>query len=184
MELLYDRLPQTVGSVLSLNALREDLEVSFDAVRRWVGIFDALYATFRVPPYGPPKIKAVKKEQKLYFWDFARVEQESARFENLVMFHLLRLCHWLEDIHGERAELRYLRDVHGREVDAVILRERKPWLAVEVKLDPGPLDPSLRYMLERAPVAHAFQVSLRGTKDVLLPKVGRTPVRMLPAARF
>jgi uncharacterized protein len=184
VELLYDRLPETVGSVLSLNALREDLEVSFDAVRRWVGIFDALYATFRVPPYGPPRIKAVKKEQKLYFWDYARVESESARFENLVLLHLLRLCHWIEDIHGERAELRYLRDVHGREVDAIILRGRKPWLAVEVKLEPGPIDPSLRYVLERATFTHAFQVSLRGSKDVRVPPVGRTPIRLLPAARF
>lgn len=184
VELLWDRLPATVGSVLSLNALREDLEVSFDAVRRWVGIFDGLYATFRVPPFGPPKIKAVKKEQKLYFWDFGRVEQESARFENLVSFHLLRLCHWIEDVHGERAELRYGRDVHGREVDAVVLRDRKPWLAVEVKLDDGPLDPSLRYLLERSAIAHAFQVSLRGTKDVRLPDIGRSQVRLIPAARF
>jgi uncharacterized protein len=184
VELLYDRLPEVVGSVLSLNALREDLEVSFEAVRRWVGIFDALYATFRVAPYGPPKIKAVKKEQKLYFWDFGRVTSESARFENLVLFHLLRYCHWLEDVHGERAELRYLRDVNGREVDAIVMRERKPWLAVEVKLDDAPLDRSLRYMLERAPIAHAFQVSLRGQRDVSVPNVGRATVRLLPAVRF
>ena len=184
VELLYDRLPDAVGSVLSLNALREDLEVSFDSVRRWVGIFDALYATFRVAPFGPPRIKAVKKEQKLYFWDFARVTQQSARFENLVLLHLLRLCHWLEDIHGERAELRYLRDVNGREVDAIVLRGRKPWFAVEVKLDDAPLDPSLRYMLERVPIAHAFQVSLRGKKDVRLPDIRHTSVRLLPAARF
>ena len=149
-----------------------------------MGIFDALYATFRVPPYGPPKIKAVKKEQKGYFWDFGRVEKESAKFENLVLSHLLRLCHFLEDVHGERAELRYVRDVTGREVDAVVLRGRKPWLAVEVKLDDGPLDPSLRYVLERSPIQHAFQVSLRGTKDVRLPDIAGSTVRILPAARF
>jgi uncharacterized protein len=86
-------LPALVGSVLSLNALREDLEVAFDTVKSWLTILERLYASFRVPPLGVPRIKAVKKEQKLYLWDWARVEDEAARFENLAPSHLLRLVH-------------------------------------------------------------------------------------------
>lgn len=184
VELLFDRLPETVGSVLSINSLREDLEVAFDTVKSWLSVLERLYAIFRVAPFGAPRIKAVKKEQKLYFWDWARVAGEPARFENLVMLHLLRLVHWLEDVHGERAELRYFRDVVGHEVDAVVLRRGKPWIAVEAKLEDRPLDGGLRYLLERTPIPFAFQVSMKGTADKRLPDINGSRVRLLPAARF
>ncbi|MBI4602640.1 MAG: ATP-binding protein [Planctomycetes bacterium] len=184
VELLYDRLPATVGSVLSINSLREDLEVAFETVRSWIRIFDRIYATFRVAPHGAPRIKAVKKEQKLYLWDWPRVESPGPRFENLIAFHLLRLVHWMEDVEGVKAELRYFRDTLGREVDFIVLRAGKPWMAVEAKLDDRPLDPSLRYLLERVKVPYAFQVSLQGEKDWRHQDVNGARVRLLPAARF
>jgi predicted AAA+ superfamily ATPase len=184
VELLFDRLPATVGSVLSINALREDLEVAFETARSWLAVLERLYGVYRVPPFGAPRIKAVKKEQKLYFWDWGRVESDGARFENLVLSHLLRLVHQLEDEAGERAELRYFRDAVGHEVDAIVLRRGKPWLAVEAKLDDRPLDPNLRYLLERVSIPFAFQVSLRGRTDTRLPDVGGARIRLLPAARF
>jgi hypothetical protein len=101
-----------------------------------------------------------------------------------VAVHLLRLAHWLEDVHGQKAELRYLRDVVGHEVDFVVLRAGKPWLAVEVKTSDGPFDPGLRYFLERTAVPFAFQVALTGSLDRRLPNVGATAVRQLPLAAF
>ena len=184
LELLFERLPATVGSVLSINSLREDLEVAFETVRSWLSVFERLYAAFRVPPFGAPRIKAVRKEQKLYLWDWTRVEAEPARFENLLLSHLLRLTHFLEDNTGEKVELRYFRDVVGHEVDAVVLRRGKPWFAVEAKLDDRPLDGGLRYLLERVRIPYAFQVSLRGRTDSRVPDVGGSVVRMVPAARF
>jgi predicted AAA+ superfamily ATPase len=76
MELLFDQLPNTVGSVLSINSLREDLEVSFNTTKKWIEIFEKLYGIFRVYPFGPSKIKAVKKEAKLYFWDWSQVPKD------------------------------------------------------------------------------------------------------------
>jgi uncharacterized protein len=184
IEMLLDRLPAVVGSVLSINALREDLEVAFGTASKWLSALERLYAVFRVPPFGAPRLKAVKKEQKLYFWDWARVPEPGPRFENLVLLHLLRLAHWLEDVHGEKAELRYFRSPVGHEVDAVMIRRGKPWLAVEVKLDDRPLDGGLRYLLERVHVPWAFQVSLRGTTDRRVPGVGKGMVRIVPATRF
>jgi predicted AAA+ superfamily ATPase len=184
LELLYERLPATVGSVLSVNALREDLEVAFGTARSWLGIFERLMALFRLPPFGAPRVKAVKKEQKLYLFDWPRVEGEAQRFENLVVFHLLRLVHYLQDVHGERAELRYFRDPVGHEVDAVVLRGGKPWLAVEMKLDDRPLDRGLRYLLERVRFRRAFQVSLHGTLDTRHGDIGGARIRLLPAKRF
>ena len=135
-------------------------------------------------PFGPPRIRAVKKSQKLYFWDWSRVADPGPRFENVIMFHLLRLVHYLRDILGERAELRFFRDRTGHEVDAVVLRQGKPWMAVEAKLEERPLDRGLRYLLERVSIPWAFQVSLGGDRDRRIPSVGQSDVRQVSAARF
>jgi uncharacterized protein len=184
LELLYDRLPATVGSTLSINSLREDLEVAHVTLAKWILILEKVYAVFRISPYGPAKIKAVKKEPKLFFWDWARVSEEGNRFENLVAVHLLRLVHWLEDTEGKHAELRYFRTVNGAEVDFVLLLEGKPWVAVEVKLDDRPLDSNLKYFLERVKVPYAFQISLSGKKDFSLPPINGCKVRVMPARDF
>ncbi|MSP25009.1 MAG: ATP-binding protein [Myxococcales bacterium] len=184
LELLFERLPAVVGSVLSINALRKDLEVAFETARNWIAVFERLMAVYRVPPFGAPRIKAVKKEQKLYLWDWARVDDEPARFENLVLSHLLRLVHFLEDELGERAELRYFRDTVGHEVDAVVLRRGKPWLAVEVKTGDRPLDSGMRYLLERVKIPFAYQVSLHGKTDTRVPDINGCRVRLVPATRF
>jgi len=184
IQLLFERLPVTVGSVLSLNSLREDLEVAFETVRNWVAILERLYAVFRIPPFGAPRIKAVKKEQKLYFWDWAHVEKESARLENLVAMHLLRFIHWQEDVVGEKWELRYFRDVVGHEVDFILLLKGKPYCAIEVKTASESLDPNLKYLLERVKIPYAFQINLKGTKDWSPPSINGAILRILPVAQF
>ncbi len=184
MELLYERLPECVGSVLSINSLREDLEVAFPTVKNWIDILDRTCATFRVAPFGSPRLKAVKKEQKLYLWDWARVDNPAARFENMVAVHLLRLVHWMQDVEGIPAELRYFRSVVRHEVDFVILKKTVPWMAVEVKWQNQPLDSGLRYFLQRTEVAFAFQISYEGTQDYVPARINGCRVRILPACRF
>ena len=123
---LVERLPDLIGSPLSLNALREDLQIAHQTVRKWIEILERLYVVFRIPSYGSPKIRAVKKEQKLYLWDWSQVPDPGARFENMVASHLLKYCHFLEDTEGYTTDLRYLRDTDKREVDFVVLKEKKP----------------------------------------------------------
>jgi predicted AAA+ superfamily ATPase len=184
LELLYDRLGAIVGSVLSINSLREDLEVAFETVRSWIAILERLDAVFRVAPYGPPRIKSVKKEQKLYFWDWARAESEAARFENMIAMHLLRFVHWMRDVEGEKVELRYFRTRMGHEVDFIVLRASKPWFAVEAKLTEQPLDAGMRYLLERVDVPFAFQVFLRGGRERQVESVRTSRIRHVSAARL
>ena len=70
LELLAEELPNRVGSPLSVKNLKELLQVAHETVERWLKIFERMYYSFRIPPYGPPTIRAVKKEQKLYLWDW------------------------------------------------------------------------------------------------------------------
>jgi len=164
MELLVDVLPLKVGSPLSIKSLQEDLEVSPNTVLRWIEILEAVYYCYRILPYGPPKIKAVKKANKLYLWDWSEVESKGARFENFVAGQLLKYCHFLEDTQGHKMELRYLRDVELREIDFVVLKNKKPIFAVECKTGESHISKSIYYFRERVPIPKFYQVHL-GTKD-------------------
>jgi hypothetical protein len=70
VEQLVDLLPDRIGSLLSLKSLPEDLEVDHKTVDRWIGILERLYVCCRIPPFGSPRIRALKKQQKLYLWDW------------------------------------------------------------------------------------------------------------------
>lgn len=165
VELLFLRMPALVGSPLSINALREDLQVHHTTVAKWIQIFERTYALFRISPFGSSLIKSVKKEQKHYHFDWTLVPEEGLRFENLVACHLLKWVHWQYDVLGEEMELRYYRDVTGKEVDFVVTNKNKPVLFVECKLSDSPVHPALTSLKSKFPHVPAFQISLQGQKD-------------------
>ena len=178
VELLAEDLPSRVGSPLSIKSLKENLQVAHETVARWLEILERMYYCFRIPPYGAPKIRAVKKEQKLYLWDWSLVESKGARLENFLACQLLKYCHFIEDTQGHRMELRFLRDTDLREVDFVVLKDKKPVFAVECKSAQDNLSPALVYFRERTPITEMYQVHL-GAKD--FEKQG---VRVMPLIRL
>ena len=177
LELLMLRLPELVGSPLSINSVREDLQVGHKTVAAWLQAFERLYAIFRLPPFGAPAVRAVKKEQKHYHLDWPVVPSEAARFENLVACHLLKWVHHQQDTQGRDVELRYFRDTDGREVDFVVADRRRPVLCIECKWADVPIDRSLRYFKARFPDCDAWQLSATGTKDY----VNADGIRAAPA---
>lgn len=160
IELLLDALPSRVGAPLSVKSLREDLQVTHETTERWISMLERLYVCYRIPPFGSPKIRAVKKEQKLYFWDWTQVEEAGPRFENLVASQLLKYCHFREDTEGYRMELRFIRDTDGREIDFVVLQEKKPLFAVECKSGEKQPSPHLAYFRQRTSIPRFYQVHL------------------------
>lgn len=180
LELLVLRLPELVGSPLSINAIREDLQVSHKTVSNWLLILERFYNIFRIPPFGPKKVRAVKKEQKHYHLDWSLVQDMSKRFENLVACHLLKWVHFEVDAKGRELELTYFRDIDGREVDFVVLEDRKPILMVECKWADADISPGLKYLKVRFPDVEAWQISADGKKDYRLPG----GIRVAPAIKF
>jgi predicted AAA+ superfamily ATPase len=167
VELLADSLADRVGSPLSYKSLAEDLEVSDKTVKRWVSILDTLYFCFLVPPLGSSKIKAIKKTQKLYLWDWSQIEDPGFRFENMVASHLLKLCDYWQDVLGERSELRYIRNELGKEVDFVVLRNRKPLFAVECKYADTDISPTMLEFRSKLSIPKWYQVHM-GTKTRII----------------
>ena len=165
IEILMHSLSDRVASVLSLENLRQDLQVSHNTVSRWLDILQTLYICYRVPPFSSSRIRAVKKEKKLYLWDWAQVDDHGARFENMVASQLLKYCHFIEDTEGYRMDLHYLRDRDGREIDFVVTKNNKPQFAVECKVSDQTLSKAIKYFKERTNIPEFYQVHL-GNKDI------------------
>lgn len=180
IEKMVYRLPDLVGSPLSLNALREDLNVSHQSVSRWMSMLENLYMIFRIYPFGAPRIRAVKKEAKHYHLDWTVIEGEGIRFENLVACHLLKWCFFVRDTEGYDMELRYFRDVDRREVDFVLMQEKKPIHFIECKKKGREINPALRYLKKRFPEVQATQISLEKDLDVMT----KENIRLCPAHTF
>jgi predicted AAA+ superfamily ATPase len=180
IEKMVYRLPELVGSPLSLNALREDLQVSHQSVSRWMNMLENLYMIFRIYPFGAPRIRAVKKEAKHYHLDWTLIENGGYRFENLVACHLLKWCNFVQDSEGFHMELRYFRDVDKREVDFVLLKEGQPEHFIECKKSGKEINPALRYLKIRFPDLQATQISL--DKDLDL--VTKDDIRVCSAHKF
>lgn len=158
MKLLSDILPEKVGSLLSINSIREDLEVSHRAVSNWLSILETYYYHFRLHPYARKTIRSIKKEPKLYLWDWSEVEHSPARFENMVAAHLMKFCHYLYDYEGYKAKLSFLRNVDKKEVDFLVSVNKKPWFAVETKTSETDVSKSLLYFKERLNIPYVYQV--------------------------
>ncbi len=176
LQILADLIPERVGAPFSLNALREDLEVSHRAITHWMEILERLYFVFRVRPYDTKRARTLRKMPKVYSWDSSLIPDPGPRFENLVALHLLKFCHYLEDREGFDVKLFYLRDRTGREVDFLVTVNYKPWFAVEAKAGDMRVDSSLTYFQERLSIPWAYQVVLKGTRDFV-----EDGVRCLPA---
>jgi hypothetical protein len=179
MQLLGDLLPEKTGSLLSINSLREDLEVSHRAVSSWLNILESFYYCFRIYPFVGKNFRSLKKEAKLYLWDWSEVENEAVRFENCVASHLLKLIHFLRDYEGYKANLYFLRSVEKKEVDFFVTIAEKPWFAVEAKMNDTNVSPHLFYFKEKLNIPFCYQIVKKGDVDSFI-----KGVRIVSADRF
>ncbi len=160
LQVLADLLPYKVGSLLSLASLQTDLSVAYKTIARWVETLEKFYYHYRIYPYKNKAVKSLKKQPKMYMWDWSQVKDEPARLENMVASHLLKTAHLLNDFFGYKAELHFLHDIDGREVDFLLTVANKPWLAVEVKQSERGISPHLKYFSKKFEIPFLYQVVL------------------------
>ena len=179
MKLLGDILPTKASSPLSINNLREDLEVSHRAITSWLNILESFYYHFRIYPYASKIIRSIKKEPKLYLTDWSEVTSEGARFENLIAAHLQKFTNYLYERDGYKTELHYLRNVDKKEVDFLITVDNKPWFAVEVKLSETTPSNNLFYFKDRLKIPFNYQVVKQLGVDIV-----KDGTRIISASKF
>lgn len=167
LQVLVDILPERAGALFSLNSLREDLSVAHKTILRWIEILERFYYIFRIYPFYHSKIRSLKKEPKLYLWDWSEIQNnEGSLLENIVASHLLKLCHFMNDAYGYKTELFFLRDLEGREVDFIVTVNMKPWFAVEVKSSHKYVSKSLIYFKNKLQIPYLYQVVHEKNVDI------------------
>jgi predicted AAA+ superfamily ATPase len=134
VETLFALLPFRVGSPLSVNALAEDLKVSFNTVKSWLDVMERFFLMFRIPPWTASISRAIRKERKLYLFNVPLIEDPGARFENAVAMELFRaVTQWNESGRGPFA-LHYVRNKDKEEVDFLLAYKNRPFLLIECKM--------------------------------------------------
>lgn len=179
LEQMIELLHPRVGSLLSLNNLREELGVSLESIRLWMQQLERLYYCYRIRPFSGKLARSLRKEPKLYLYDWSEIQDEGRRFENMVASALLRWRDFAQDWGQENLELHFVRDKEKREVDFLIAIDKKPRLLIEAKLADTQPTPALHYFSRRLGDVPKLLVCARA------PRSGTSQgVAVLSAAQF
>lgn len=145
LEHLLLLLPERIGSPLSINSLREDLQINHRTAANWLEALKKIYLIFSIHPWSKKIAKAIKKEPKIYFHDWTMVPDEGARFENMLAVTLLKFVFRLNEVGAGNYDLRYIRTQQGKEIDFVLIKDNRPLALFEAKLSAQKPAPAGRY---------------------------------------
>jgi predicted AAA+ superfamily ATPase len=137
-----------VGQVLNLHSLAADAGVTDVTARQWLGLLEASYVVYLLPPWFANLGKRLTKSPKLYFYDvglaawlmgiteqthLASHPLRGHLFENLVVMEFVKHA----EHHGERARLHFWRDSNGVEVDLLVENNMPPGTVGMVEIKSG-----------------------------------------------
>lgn len=162
IQLLYiflDTLRQRAGNLITFANLARDLEISPKTSKAWLELAEKMYIVFPIYPLTRNIPRAISKPPKVYFFDNADIlNDEGFRLENLVATTLLKRLHFIEDYHGYRCALNYIRDKDGREVDFAVMINGILEYLIEVKLNHNDISTSLKYYADKLKPKHTIQI--------------------------
>ena len=134
---LYNLLPEMTGSPLSLSSLASHLQVSPVTVKNYMRRLEDFYLVFSIRPYSKNIKRSLLKAGKYYLYDWSKIKDSAARFENYVACELnTRLSLWGQ-FTGDAYTLYYIRNKQKQETDFLVVKNGSPWLLIEVKLSDG-----------------------------------------------
>lgn len=132
-----------VGQEINYSALSVEVGVDAKTIMAWLGILQASYIAFLLPPYHKNFNKRVLKTPKLYFYDtglacsllrisnpeiLVRHPFRGALFENFIVVEMLKNRFNT----GRRSNLYFWREASGYEID-VVVDEGLQMFPIEVK---------------------------------------------------
>jgi predicted AAA+ superfamily ATPase len=160
VQVLAELLQSQAGQLVSYSTLASRVNASVDTIRRWITTLESLHLCFTVRPWYRNVAKALRKQPKIYLWDWSLAEGSGQRHEGLVAAHLHKAVHLWTDIGLGDFGLHFIRDKAKREVDFLVSRDGEPWFLVEVKSSARKgLAPALVHFQQQLGVPHAFQLA-------------------------
>ena len=180
---LAELLASRVSGGVNYAALAEDLSVSPPAVKNWLVLLQCVFYCYEVRPWCKNVASSIRKQPKLYLWDWSEVRDAGARRENFIASHLLKAVHFWTDAGLGDFGLYYLRDKMQREVDFLVSRDGRPFMLVECKSSgKEPLSPALVHFKKVLNVPLAWQVCFDMPQSGLNPSdAGLSPSRIAVA---
>lgn len=159
-EMLAETLKWQSGQLINYTNLANNINVSVPTVQRWLKSLEAFYYCFTVKPWHKNIKRSLRKEPKIYLWDWSLVNDVGQRCENFIASHLLKAIHFWTDSGLGDYGLYFLRDKEKREVDFLVTKNQQPWFLVEVKHSQNNhLSKNLYYFQEKTQAPHAFQLA-------------------------
>lgn len=181
--ILIDLLPERVGSLLSINSLKEDVGKAYATVRSWYHVLEALFYCFSIKPYHRRVTRAIRSEPKMYLFDTLRISESlsGVRLENCTALHLLKACNFWTDVGCGEFELNFVRDKSQREVDFLIVRDKSPWMLVECKSGDSAPSKNLQYFTAMLKPTHSVQLVTSPEYDRFFSQLG---IRVMGYEKF
>ena len=155
---LSELLLARAGNQIVAASLSREIGVAEKTVKTWIATLEYFHEGFTVRPWFKNVENSIRKTPKWYQRDWCEVEDEGARFENLVACPLIKAVDMWTDIGLGDYALYYVRNKAKAEVDFLVAKNGKPWFLVEAKTADTKISPALISMQKATGAAHAFQV--------------------------
>lgn len=142
-ELLLRLLAGSLGQEINYSRLSSQVGISAPQIKRWIGVLEASFIIFKLPPYFNNFGKRLTKSPKIYFIEPGlavyllgieepeQVERDPAfggLFENMVVTEALKSRYNL----GKESGLYFFRDHHQHEID-LLYPKGNSYVPVEIK---------------------------------------------------
>ncbi len=161
---LAELLQNQAGALCNMSTLAKQVNAAVDTIQRWIAALESLYFCFSIRPWFKNVAKSLRKQPKIYLWDWSHISDPGAKRENFIASMLLKSVHFWTDIGLGNYKLHYLRDKTKREVDFLIVKDGIPWFLVEVKSSGAKrISPALVYFHRILGTTHAIQVVFDGS---------------------
>lgn len=145
IEVLSEIIKAQTGQLLNRSSFGKKIKVTTQTISRWIATLEKFYYCFFVSPWHKNVTRSLIKEPKLYLWDWSLIENEGARFENMIAIHLQKFVHFYTQIGAAKFKLYYLRDIDQKEVDFIITLNNEPYIMIEVKLSDKKISTSMNH---------------------------------------
>ena len=155
---LSEILLARAGNQIVTASLAREIGVAETTIKAWKATLEYFHEGFSVRPWFRNIEKSIRKTPKWYQCDWCEVNDEGARFENLVACHLVKAVDMWNDLGLGDFALYYIRNKAKEEVDFLVAKDGNPWFIAEAKTSDTTLSRTLTVMQKATGAAHAFQI--------------------------
>lgn len=160
MTMLVEILGCRSGEQLVYRNLAVEVGVDEKTIKKWVTALKYLYYGFEIRPWFKNIENSIRKTPKWFLRDWSQIDDDGKRAETFVGCHLLKAVECWTDLGYGEFSLNYLRNKQKKEVDFLVVRDKRPWFLVEVKKSDTALSAALGAYQRQTGAKHAFQVVL------------------------